>query len=295
MTSSYALEVPAQLMLHGHEPYAAQLPGGAPVSPGPGWLVLLMPLTCTGLTGVIDMLGLALTAFVIYRRTRIGAGVFVVLMLVQPLFQSQAANGQDLYLISFGFIMLSLLLEEFAERRGMVLLLALLAGVLATSRMPMAAIICVPGFGLVRKNRHNGLLFLAVTLTVCLGLDGGFAEWAHRSGDVFQPMHVFHRASAGAGIYSKAATVVLLLGSLYWIIRYMKGTATSWLLGTWMVMSALFLPEAFKELAVHHFDLKWEGATYVTFPVPLLAALIALAVRSPQRGAETPQAEALPA
>ena len=278
MTTSLALQDPAHLLLHGKEPYAVHLFDGSPVSPGPGWIILLMPLTAIPWTGMIDMVGLALTAAVIRRRTPVGAGVFIILMLVQPMFQSQSANGQDLYLISLALVFLSLLMEEFASHRGKIVLLGVLAGAIATSRMPMAGIICIPALGLIRKARSNGWLFLAVTLIVCFCLNFTFAAWAHSSGDVFQPMHVFHRASANAGIYSKIATAILPLAAMFWIFRYMKGTATSWLFGTWLFMSALFVPEGFKELVVRHFDLTWEGANYITFPLPLMVALVALAV-----------------
>ena len=45
-----------------------------------------------------------------------------------------------------------------------------------------------------------------------------------------------------------------------------------------LVMSALFIPEGFKELVNEHFNWAWEGANYVTFPLPILVSLIVTVV-----------------
>ena len=48
-TAPDALIETARLFLLGDYPYAAELPGRTPVSPGPGWLLLNLPLVAWGL------------------------------------------------------------------------------------------------------------------------------------------------------------------------------------------------------------------------------------------------------
>jgi len=284
LTTAMALELPARALLHGREPYGVALPGGAPVSPGPGWILLLLPATAAGLTGLLGMAALSVAVAVLWRRDRTSAGLFCVLMLVQPLFESQAANGQDLYVVSLALVTCALLLNRYGERRDAAAWLGVLSGFVATARMPMVAILMVPGVGLLRRDRRAGAAFLATMLGVTAALNGAFAVWARRSRDWFQPMHVFGRGTYQAGHASEVVVAVLGAGAIAWVLLRMGDRASDWIFGMWLLMSALFIPEAVKELVMLRYDWRWEGSNYFTFPLPLLVAVIVLqthAMRAP--------------
>ncbi len=279
LTSSLALEEPARALLHGREPYSVHLFHNAPISPGPGWIVLLSPLTVWHGTGLLGMLALLFAARRIAHRASLASGVFCVLLLCGPLFESQAANGQDLYVIAMACVVVCLLLERFADRPVMVATIAVFAGIVATARLPFVAILLIPGLGLFRRHRKSGAGYLLTMPLIALLLDGGFALWAWHDGDRFQPMHIFRRGTAAAGHGAQLAVALLLSAALFWVVRRMRGSAEDWMLGTWFALTALFLPEAVKEFAQMHHDLRWEGSTYATFPLPLLAAVLALRSR----------------
>lgn len=280
LTSALALELPARAFLHGHDPYSIHLPGNAPISPGPGWILLVLPLTAPGLTGLLGAAALAVTYATLRRWDPAKAGLYCLLMLVQPLFQSQAANGQDLYVLSLCLVTFALLLGRHAGRTPAIALIGVLAGVLATARMPMLLLLLIPTLGLIRHNRRTGWVLLISTVCTTVILDAGFAVWAHRSGHWFQPMHVFRRGAYQAGHGSQIAVVLLSLGAAAWILFRMHGTVRSWIFGMWLLMSALFIPEAIKELVFLHYDWRWEGSNYITFPLPLLVAVLVLQRRT---------------
>ncbi len=114
LTSAQALEVPGDALRHGREPYSVHLSHDAPISPGPGWIALLLPLTAVRATGVLGMLAVAVAVLCVARRSAAGAGVFCLVLLLGPLFESQAANGQDLYCITLAMVVLALVLETAA-------------------------------------------------------------------------------------------------------------------------------------------------------------------------------------
>ena len=123
---------------------------------------------------------------------------------------------------------------------------------------------------------RSGVIFTALMLTTALALNIGFAIWAHYQGHVYPPLHIFKRASNGASPIFPAAVLILLLSSLVWVALKISERVDSWLVCTWLVMSVLFIPEGIKEFAPNHFNLAWEGGQYMTFPLPLLVAAIAL-------------------
>lgn len=281
-TSASALEVPALRLLHGHEPYSEHLAGGAPISPGPGWIVLLAPFTLSHLTGILGAVSLGVAVVMLRRKDPYAAGVFFVLMVLQPIFEAQIANGQDLYVVSIALVCLALAAERLDESSWKAIALGVLAGVVATARVPMVLMTGILGVGVFKSNRRTGCYFTAAMLITCGALHAAFALWAYRAGHSYQPMHVFGRATKGAGLGSRIAVVVLLSCCLAWVAFRMRPVASHWMLGMYFAMIALFTPEAVKEfMAAPRLD--WEGSTYLTFPLPLLlAALVLMSVPSRQ-------------
>lgn len=292
-TSAPALEVPAWLLVHGHEPYRDHLADGAPISPGPGWFMLLSPLTLTHLTAILGALSLGLVVFLLRRENRYAAGVFFVLMFLQPSFQAQITNGQDLFVVSIALVCLAIAAARLDDSARKAVLLGVLAGVVATARIPIVLMTTILGYGVFRKDRRTGCYFTVSMLLTCLVLHGIFALWSVRLGHMYQPMHIFGRASNGAGLGARVAVIILLACSLGWIALRMKPTPSYWMLGMYLTMFSLFTPEAIKEFAQSpRWD--WEGSIYITFPLPLLiGALVLMNARA--RATHNPAISAAPA
>jgi hypothetical protein len=275
LSSAPALTLPANVLLAGHEPYSVHLIGDAPISPGPGWIILTSPLCGWSSIGILDALGLALAALALHQLTRLGAGIFVLACLVNPMFLSQAANGQDLYVISLAFVALNCLAFT-AESTAGLFWIAILSGFVATSRVPMVILLCVTTLGLWRQRRIRGIVYGLTSLFTAIGLHAGFWFWALRNGDRYQPLHVFGIATRGAGGHTAS-----VLSGCAWVLRAVNTSLRTWLIGSWVIMICLFVPVGLKEFYVSHFNLAWEGDNYVSFALPLLAASLALGIMHP--------------
>ncbi|WP_156745982.1 hypothetical protein [Mycobacterium sp. 1423905.2] len=280
-TSAPALELPAWLLVHGHEPYRDHLADGAPISPGPGWFMLLSPFTLPHLTAILGALSLGLVVLLLRRDHRYAAGVFFVLVFLQPSFQAQITNGQDLFVVSFALVCLALAAERLDDSSRKALILGVVAGFVATARIPIVLMTTILGYGVFLKDRRTGCYFTVSMLLTSGLLHGIFAVWAHRMGHMYQPMHVFGRATNGAGLSARVAVIILLACSLGWIALRMKPMAYYWMVGMYLAMFSLFVPEAIKEF-VQSPRWDWEGSIYITFPLPLLiGALVLIYARAP--------------
>ncbi|WP_074654750.1 hypothetical protein [Terriglobus roseus] len=272
ISTAKALEFPARaLLLHGHDLYSVTA-GETPISPGPGWIILWAPLSIFNLTAFIPVLALLFAYGVLFRRDRVRAGLFALLMLVQMLFLSEMRNGQDLFAISLMLVALALLLEDAPVSNHHLVLLGVLGGIIASARIPMIIMTSLIGLGLWRRDRRVGTIFLALSVGTAMVWHGLFYLWAIYDGDWYQPLHVLGRASRAGKkprLLSMSALPVVLMG----IYRRMGKTSMTWLLSTFLLMITLFAPVGIGEYLESR-QLDWEGANYIVFPVPLLLTYI---------------------
>ncbi|SEC24593.1 hypothetical protein [Terriglobus roseus] len=227
-STAKGLELPARaLLLHGHELYSVDAIG-TPVSPGPGWILLWSPITLAGWTGLLEVITLAITTWLIYSRHRLAAGVFCLLMLLLPLFHRIMSGGQDLWAISLAFVALGLVMDNTCESDSQTVLVALLAGTVATARVPMLLPLLVLGFGLHRKNRRAGSIFLLVMTITAMTWHISFAAIAHHAGHLYQPLHVLRRAGR-AGTWNRVSAAVLCVGCFGWCYKKITDDIRTWL------------------------------------------------------------------
>ncbi len=276
-SSAAGLRHPAQaLLLHGRDPYGADA-NHTPISPGPGWILLWSPITLPLWTGLLSDITLAVTSWLIYRRHRLAAGVFVLLLMLLPLYHRMASSGMDLYAIALSFAALGIAMDNASDSPGQTALLAFLGGALATARLPMLLPLLMLGFGLMRKNERTGRIFLAVLVVTAMAWHGTFAAIAYHAGHWYQPLHVMDRAAL-SGTWNRVTPVVLGMGCLIWGYRRLNADLRTWLIGAFLMMMVLVAPTGISE-GFHDRSWEWEGAGYICFPVPLLLAAIALYIR----------------
>ena len=101
-TAAAAMSSTIESLVHGHLLYAVHLRGGAPVSPGPGWLLLNSPFTLAHVYALMDPFWIALAAVVIRRTYRRGVEVNLGLafLCVSPAFFRLLGEGHDIIAIS---------------------------------------------------------------------------------------------------------------------------------------------------------------------------------------------------
>lgn len=276
-TAASALIEPAQELAHAHDPYLVHLDQGAPVSPGPGWILLLAPLTLAGGVALITPLCTCICCYVMSLYSRTGAGIFFCLLVVQPVLLSATMAGHDLFAIPVAFAALCLLAERLVDRSRHLIILAGVGGLLATSRLPMIVLLLIVGLGLYRLKPRSGSLFLSVSLSVACFLHIVFYLWTRHDGVPYQPLHLLHRAAVHSGYGMELLGIVSAMAVAAWILARMRGQAQDWIFAGGLFLIAAFVPIGFGELLTSHGNLaEWEGSNYVSFALSLMAATLAL-------------------
>jgi len=255
-TASFALTETARQLAHARDPYLVHLDRDAPISPGPGWILLVAPLSLAGVVTLLTPICIAFFYYLLELRSRLGAGIFVCLVFAQ--------------------------LDHFSERNGAVALLGLLAGFYATSRIPIVILVLILGLGLYRRRARAGAIFLAISLSTASFLHGVFYLWTRHDGVFYQPLHLFRRA----GRSGHATEIVAVIGAsivALGIMTLMKGQPRDWIFAGGLFLVAAFVPQGVGELIRGHGDYKmWEGSLYVSFGLSLLAATLALSSTGPE-------------
>jgi len=279
-----ALSVPFARLLAGREPYGKLLFDGAPISPGPGWIVLHGVFTATGLTPLIVPVWLGLATWMV-GKSGAKPALFVALVFAPLAFLQMSVVGHDIFAISLAFIVMLLAAFAVPPQGFGLLALAVFAGTIATARLPLILLPLIIGLGLARRrNAACGIRFAVIATVTAVLWHGGFWLWCLKAGDFYQPLHVFQRAHSGAGIWFTLLGALGGVASWVWIWLKPKSDISDWLFALWLLQTALFLPIGVGELVhAQHSDWSnrqgwadWEGKNYIAYPLPLLAASLVL-------------------
>lgn len=274
-TAAPALIDTAAALVHGHDPYSVHLAGDAPVSPGPGWILLLAPLTLTGLVTLVMPLAAGVCAYLIGQQWARGAGLFVLLVFLQPDLIAMSFVAHDIFAIGIVFAILCILAERWSNDNRLLVVLGILAAAFATSRIPMIALVVILGIGLLRVRKQAGELFLAVSLLLTLLLHGVFFAWAASAHDYYQPLHIFSRASGGSGHSLELVGLAAALAVFAWVLTGMGPRCADWMAAAGLFLTAAFVPIGLGELLSGHLQFSmWEGSNYVSMGASLLAAAV---------------------
>ena len=275
-TAPDAMIEPAGKLLAGEFPYSVDLRAHAPASPGIGWVALNAPLTLAGLAPLLSAIWLAAAAAALARRAPPAAAVFVALNLANLHFLRLSFVGHDLFAFSCALVVLIELLaaEDRASPRR-VALLAVAAGLVATARVPFALAPAILAFLVFRRDRRAGTWFGVVSLGTAALLHGAMILWARAAGSWYQPLHVFGRAGRSGSILLVAGAAVWLGVSLVVLLRA-RDDRFAWHAVAWLVLATPFATVGLAELAASPSRIAgWEGANYVAFALPVLAAALA--------------------
>jgi hypothetical protein len=269
-----ALIAGAAALLHGSYPYAARTYLGNPISPGPGWILLVAPLVATHVYWLLSPIGLALAAcsLRVMGQAWRPVNLFLILMGSSLAFWELLVVGSDL--IAIGCILLALVggLQYFKRA---IPVLAVVAGMLATSRIAFFYVPVIFGLMLWRTDRRDAVVMLLVGSAICFGLHGWF--W-HLHPEDYTPLHL---VAKGRGLLSGARMVGALLacaGAGLVILRMATAREDDRLMMLWLSLGVPALCLALADLAVNArwSAAAWGGASYLVTPLPLLVAWVAL-------------------
>jgi len=266
--------------------YDVVLYDGAPISPGPGWVLLHGPLIWLGAYVLITSLHLGLLAS-IWRRVLSGSPLALNLALIllssAILFWELLVTGHDVIALSVALCSLTLLIHAVAiEGRGQRWWLwgiAVLVGWVATSRV---VFICYPllmGLFLSRLRAQQAALIVGIVGT---GVALAWHAWGYATHDFYQPLHLFGRGERNVGlglIWVGLLATLLTVGRVTWWLNLDRWR---WLTGLgYCLLVPLATIAAGEWWSVAGDFARWEGANY------LLPALLPLLLVAGQRLSES--------
>jgi hypothetical protein len=277
-TAPSALIEPAKALFYNRSnPYSVVLFDGAPISPGPGWILLNSPFSLNNLIILLTPTYLLIACICIARLDKAHAFFFSLLLLASLNFLQLSIVGHDLQAISLALVSLTLALSRYHANKSLFVIIAILASLVATARAPLVVAPVVMGICLATIDRAHGLKFAMLSTSIAVLVHFIFYIWVIKQGLFYQPLHVFGRA-----LHSGSPTL-LGLGVFIWVAfaifmqRRLTKDPSTWLLFTWVVLSVPFAFVGIGELIREGiFSLKawaaWEGKGYVMFTLPLLVA-----------------------
>lgn len=268
-----AIIVAATHLAAGDFPYSATTYLDRSLSPGPGWILLWLPLVLLGIPWLITPVTLGLVALTLERtRGRASASRFLLLLASSVAFWRQLATGSDLLAIGC----LVLITAEVASCRTspwIALLLALLAGAVGTSRIVFFYYPLLIGLALWPISRQRACILAGVGTLTCLGLHLVFYLWRPES---YQPLHLLSKAEqflspgywVALGLACGIAAIILL-----WITRRNRRQQkpTPGLLVIWIGMIIPLVIVALGDLQYASFELAWwRGCSWLLPGLPLI-------------------------
>ncbi len=280
-TAPEAMIVPAKNLLHGTYLYQDRLSDGAPISPGPGWILLNTPISGTGLQFLLTPLYLMFAALFIGKVTSRGRGsiLFVLITFACLNFLQQSMAGHDIFAIGFAMLIITLLTFQKRSDERWVIGLSVIAGVIATARVPFVIFPIILGLYLSRQSISLAVRFTLIALLVAALLHSIAFVWGYLVAGEYQPFHVFNRAKHGTGrpllVVGALVSITIILLSP-WKVRE---KASSLLIWTWGSLFIPFCTVGIGELIRYEKGIlaNWEGKNYLTFTLPLLVGAFVLA------------------
>jgi hypothetical protein len=271
-TGDDAVVLPGMAFVNGVWFYDVSLHGGAPISPGLGWLVLNLPFANPYIHFLLTPAYLTLFSWFCLNsfRDRAQLHLALILMMSTSTFWTLTCSGHDLVAVGLSVAMCYCLAEAALARTRLLIPLALVIGTLCTSRI---ILVYVPLLLALLHIRHR---FRRAVLFGCLS--GATAVAWHVSGywisDWYQPFHLVSRGEVNVGLVFMLVGVLVLLGIAYAAIRSAPNRVRSRFLFASGVAVPLVL-FAFGELRAFAYDLaEWEGAGYLFVATPTVVLAV---------------------
>ncbi len=257
-TGDDAVIQPFRAWLSGHSMYGERLFDGAPISPGPLWVLQNGWLSTLGAHFLLTPVYLGATLFLMDSRLR---APFALFFLGSPLVLSTAGTGHDHVAVGLAMLACFLLARDRALTSAGFSLLVLLALALGTAR------IIYPGFALLLALSVPAMPLRRRWLLVIVAGLGSLSIhlWGYQHFEHYQPLHLLDRGWSRVGL-ELMILVALLLAAAVAITGGRKDETGARSL---FFVTMLLLPHlgiAVGELAASEFELAhWEGANYL-FP-----------------------------
>jgi len=258
--------------------YGEMVPPKIPISSGPGWVLLNLTLANPALYWLLSPFYILLAVFAFSRAIHSAQPAAYALCLLSSslLFWELLTTGQDLVAVGFAFAVLTLATWKLcrAPRPSwpLVILTGVLAGLVATSRVPFAGFPMLLALLAWKNNRTTALLIAGAGMMTVMGLHAGF----YATSNLYQPFHLLKRGGKNVGIDLIGLGLLAETFALVFAYRGVSGRVSSWLRGAWLGLFIPLLLISFGELRMVAWSFaRWEGANYLFPCIPLYLFYIA--------------------
>jgi len=200
----------ARRLLALEDPYAAPTYTRTPISPGPGWVLLNLIAGIPGLFPLLVPLHAALLTAVVARAGYgVGPTLLATLFCLGSAGFWENAYGSDLSALALALATCTVAAFSFRRHAGLHVLLPLLAGALATARLPLLLYPAWLGVLLWSLgDRRSGLVTAILGTATALLLHGIFGVLMSRAG----PYPPFHLLDQGMLLFGPGGLAAGLAG-----------------------------------------------------------------------------------
>lgn len=228
------------LLFSGHFPYSVLTYLHNPISPGPGWILMTMPFTLTGLYVLFVPFVTTMSAFFIRKitnSTRL-ANLYLIFLFSSLSFWQTSVTGIDYVAVGMVFGLVTMgVFSYWSTNRLVRWCFIILASLSATARVSFIYFGPLLGVFLWKKNKIDGLYLAISTLVLTVLTHVGFYLWdpAH-----YAPLHVFFDKPDAVPYFFLIATGLCFLIAVITLLR-LKVTLSSWMFFLWLCLAAPLL------------------------------------------------------
>lgn len=260
-------------LIQGRNPYSSPTYLGNPISPGPGWIILLLPFTLTNCYFVVTPL-VTLALALVARKISGGFLVPNLLLLFSMSslgFWELTVVGSDLWAIgcSFQICLLMVFTGWFNVRNGWwrnIFSLATVAMV-SSARVVFGFVAPLLGIFLWKRDPSSGKWFVLLSIAFLVLIHGLFYLWSPSD---YTPLHLFTKSSDLLSTWACCAILItscIIVGC--WTLRCVGNDVESWSFFLWLCLFTPLSVPAFSSLVNLSYRFSdWEGGTYIFLTVP---------------------------
>ena len=263
-TSDDAFMLPIQSFFSGNNLYVVKLFDGAPISPGPGWLILNALFGFSALHPFLTFLYVVSSTYLFSLCNR-DFNLPLLFCMTSTIFWSLVGSGSDLVAVGFSLVLCIFLVENYLKNNISVVWLALLIGSISTARIIFTPLPVLIGLLFLKRDMGLSIRFMFASFSINIAWHFAF----YMLSDWYQPFHLFDRGIGRVGydlILIGSIGVVVLAGI---VIQSCENNFVSRLRWFSFILTLVLGLVAFGELRSVHFDAaSWEGASYLFVALP---------------------------
>jgi hypothetical protein len=259
------------LLRHGEYPYKFPTYMGNPISDGPGWVILHIPMYSLRLYALETPALFALILLILRRRAHSSAFLFAAVLFLTPVVHMLVCDGSDLLALSAAIFLLCF--TAYKTGAGSSALWIVLCGFVSTARVNLIVLPLAILFFRTDWRTARAWLTTIGSLVVALTLHIVFYRL---SPDHYAPLHLVGKGGRFlADALPVAVLCALLLAVLLLRYKAANGGELALLVGLFLLLA--HAPLAYGDLLwnrQHH--LIWDGFEYVALCLVCLSAGAAL-------------------